>query len=166
MFYLVSQRTYIVPRTATALGATTSVRGISNKNILLALAPGQVYSVDLRQIHPRRPFNEPSKPEKEEGLVMYNPLLQLGPLQVITTDFIVTDARHLISAATRLESTSLVFSYGMDLHFTRVQTSGLFDVLATDFNRPLLLTIVLALAAAVIILRNMYNKKLLTVAWA
>jgi hypothetical protein len=50
----------------TALGFTQSARGIANKNLLLGVAPGQLYSIDLRQVHPRRPLAEPSQPEKEE----------------------------------------------------------------------------------------------------
>ena len=66
LLLLASQKTYILPRTVTTLGFTHSARGIANKNLLLGLAPGQLYSVDLRQVHPRRPLAEPSQPEKEE----------------------------------------------------------------------------------------------------
>ena len=66
--FTAAQKTYVLPRAVTALGFTQSARGIANKNLLLALSPGHLYSVDLRQVHPRRPMTEPSKPEKEEVL--------------------------------------------------------------------------------------------------
>jgi hypothetical protein len=37
-----TQRTYILPRPVTAIHHTTSALGISNKNIIVAVAPGQV----------------------------------------------------------------------------------------------------------------------------
>jgi hypothetical protein len=45
---------------------STSALGLSNKNIIVGVAPGQVYSIDMRAVHPRRPMQEPSVPEKEE----------------------------------------------------------------------------------------------------
>lgn len=50
----------------TTIGFTESARGIANKNLLLGVAPGHLYSLDMRQVHPRRPLSEPSQPEKEE----------------------------------------------------------------------------------------------------
>ncbi len=67
-----SQRTYVLPRVVNAIGFTESERGISNKNLLIAVAPGQVFSADMRLLNPRRPMAEPSEPEKEEvGLIFF-----------------------------------------------------------------------------------------------
>lgn len=54
------QKTYVLPRSVTALQHTVTAQGLSNKNILVATQNGQVYSVDMRQVHPRRPFSDPS----------------------------------------------------------------------------------------------------------
>ena len=54
------QKTYVLPRAVTALHHTVTAHGLSNKNLLLGLQNGQVYSVDMRQVHPRRPFSDPS----------------------------------------------------------------------------------------------------------
>lgn len=54
------EKTYVLPRLVTALSHTISARGIANKNVLVALSNGQVFSVDMRQIHPRRPLTDPS----------------------------------------------------------------------------------------------------------
>ena len=42
--YTASQRTYILPKAVRALGVTETGRGIAHKNLLLALAPGQVHT--------------------------------------------------------------------------------------------------------------------------
>lgn len=54
------QKTYTLPRAVSALHHTVTAHGLSNKNLLLGLRNGQVYSVDMKQIHPRRPFSDPS----------------------------------------------------------------------------------------------------------
>jgi len=164
---LAAQRTYVLPHVATALSVTQSARGIANKNILLAFASGQVFSVDMRQIHPRRPLTEPSQPEKEEGLTQYNPFLHLVPFQAVTLDGSVNGVHFVTSRATRLESTTLVFSYGgPDLHFARTQSSGGFDLLASEFNKPLLLLILVGLVLVAVVLRVAYFKKIVAAAWA
>jgi hypothetical protein len=55
------QKTYTLPRAVTALSHTLTMSGVSNKNILIAFRSGQVFSVDMRQIHPRRPMSDPSQ---------------------------------------------------------------------------------------------------------
>jgi hypothetical protein len=54
------QKTFVLPRGVTALQHTVTAHGLSNKNVIMGLQNGQIYSVDMRQIHPRRPFSEPS----------------------------------------------------------------------------------------------------------
>lgn len=54
------QKSFVLPNAVTALHHTVTVNGIANKNILLGLRNGQVYTVDMRQIHPRRPLSDPS----------------------------------------------------------------------------------------------------------
>lgn len=164
---LAAQRTYVLPHSATALSVTQSTRGIANKNILLALSTGQVYSVDMRQIHPRRPMTEPSLPEKEEGLTQYNPFLHLVPFQAVTVDSSVNGVESVVSKATLMESTTLVLSYGgSDLHFARTQSSGGFDLLASEFNKPLLLLILGGLSLVATVLRFAYVKKIVSTTWA
>lgn len=44
----------------------------------------------------------------------------------------------IISSPTALESTSLIFAYGIDLFFIPVQTAKAYDVLSPGFNYLLL----------------------------
>jgi len=151
---------------------TVTENGIANKNILVALTTGQLYSLDMRQIHSRRPVSEPSLPEKEEGLTQYSPFVWLNPLSFVTLDESVRGSEIggktvLASSSTRLESTSLVFSaWGLDAYFNRVTPSQGFDSLASDFNYTLLVLILGALTGAVYIARGAVERKKLQSTWA
>ena len=100
--------------------------------------------------------------------MQYNPFLTLSPLQAVTADAVVHGLSSQLSVPTRLESTTLIFSYGgVDLHYTRSsQASGGFDSLKSDFNHPLLLAILVALAGVAYLLRNLAHAKQFRKAWA
>lgn len=70
------------------------------------------------------------------------------------------------SPSMALESSSLVLVYGLDVYFTRVSPSKGFDLLSSDFNRPLLTAILAAMAAIVLVLRRIYRRKVVAQAWA
>lgn len=168
---LAMQKTYILPRTVRAVHVTRTAKGIAHKNILLALGTGQLYSLDPRLVHPRRPLSDPSPAEKEEGLTRYQPTLLFNPQNYLTLDeeMYLTHASKVlvVSAATRLESTSLVLTvWGLDVHVNIATPSQGFDSLASDFNRVLLSVILLALAAIVLVLRRYAQRKQLLAMWA
>ena len=70
----------------------------------------------------RRPnFNTP--PEKREpGLPFYIPELALPPETVLNYNQSVASPRGIATAATGLESTSIVLVYGLDIYCTRSVT--------------------------------------------
>lgn len=183
------QKTFTLPSAVTALQHTLTANGISNKNILVGLRTGQVLSVDMRMIHPRRPMTEPSQsgtynfhfifvtnvrclyPEKEEGLMKYNPFLVFNPqMSSLTYNYQLLGhgVSHIVSAPSRLESSSLVLSFGnsVDIHLNRALPSQGFDMLASDFNYTLLVTILVGLGLVVMVLRRMHQKKHLSTLWA
>merc|ERR1740117_1310179 len=75
---------------------------------------------------------------KEEALPPYQPLLPMKLTDILTHYNPVTQVAGIISSPTALESTSLVFCYGLDLFFTPVQTAKAYDVLSPGFNYTLL----------------------------
>jgi hypothetical protein len=98
--------------------------------------------------------------------MQYNPFIHLSPVLAVTTDAVVRGVRKIVCRATRLESTGLVVSYGgTDLHFAHSQSSGGFDLLASDFKYSLLLTIMIALAVTIMGLRIAYKRKIISSAW-
>jgi hypothetical protein len=182
------QKTYTLPRAVTALSHTLTSSGVSNKNVLIAFRNGQVYSVDMRQIHPRRPMSDPSQSgeslyeyssckfnrallaEKEEGLLKYNPFLVMSPYSALTYNYTLLGhgASQIVSAPSSLESSSLVLSFGggVDFQVNRALPSQGFDMLSSDFNHTLLVSILMILAAAVLVLRRMHQKKQMKTIWA
>lgn len=165
------QKTYTVHKPVSALQHTVTAKGIANKNIILGLTNGQVFSIDMRLMHPRKPMSDPSPTEKQEGLMKYSPFLLLdAQSSAITHNYSLSSGPSRIeSAASSLESTSLVFSYGgscIDFHSSRVLPSRGFDILPSNFNHSLLLLVLAALLVAMLFLRRVNHNKRLTQLWA
>ena len=159
------QKTFILPRKVTSMSHTVTERGITNKNLLLGLGGGQILTVDLRMLDPRRPANKPNAAEMEEKLMQYVPFIPIHPFQVLSTNSTLPPVQRILSAPSKLESTSIVVSLGLDVYHTRTVPSKGFDMLASDFNKPLLTLILLVMGTAVVWLRRAYKKQLLSAGW-
>lgn len=77
----------------------------------------------------------------------------------------VANVKHIVTAPTLLESTSLVLAYGLDLFLTRVAPSGTFDVLSEDFNKVQLVLTIIGLAIAIVVTKPMVQRKRLRERW-
>jgi hypothetical protein len=77
----------------------------------------------------------------------------------------VTNVKRIVTAPSLLESTSLVFTYGLDLFSTRVSPSGTFDVLSENFNKVQLVLTIVALALAIVVTKPMVQRKRLRERW-
>eukprot|EP00903_Cladosiphon_okamuranus_P020118 g18474.t1 len=135
---IVLQKTFIFPLPVTALGITLTQYGITSKNILVGTAVGQVVSLDRRFLDPRRPQEEPTKAEKEEKLLQYQPYLPVVPTQVLSYYKVIERVNRVLTEPTGLESTSLVLALGLDLFGARVAPSKTYDMLDPNFNYALL----------------------------
>lgn len=65
----------------------------------------------------------------------------------------------------KLESTTLVFAYGVDLFYTRLAPSRTYDSLTEDFSYALLLLTIVALVAAIFVTWVLSEKKELREKW-
>ena len=61
----------------------------------------------------------------------------------------VEGLRGVLTIPARLESTSLVFAYGLDLFYTHTTPSKNYDSLTEDFSYALLLITIIALLVAI-----------------
>jgi ER membrane protein complex subunit 1 len=77
----------------------------------------------------------------------------------------VANTQRVITAPALLESTSLVFAYGLDMFLTRVAPSNTFDVLSESFNKVQLVFTISGLALAIIITKPMVRRKKLREKW-
>ena len=72
---------------------------------------------------------------------------------------------NIQASTTYLESTALILAYGFDLYFVKTSPSQNFDMLAPDFNYGLLILILIGMASALYMIRNISKMKTLKGAW-
>ena len=137
---------------------------------------------------PRRTLN-PSQAEKEEGIIPLTDSLPIIPQvhlyftvlvfsivsilmrfcyvsqSYITHSLKVEGLRGIVTAPAKLESTTHVFAYGVDLFYTRLAPSKTYDSLTDDFSYALLLITIVALVAAIYITWALSEKKELSEKW-
>lgn len=167
---LAMHKTFVLPQAVLGITQTHSKQGITSKHLLLALSSGQLYSLDMRQISPRRPTTEPTAAEKEEGILQYSPFLHLHPLSFVSLDESMEYLSSNVLLAvgpTLLESSSALISQwgGLDLFGNLLAPSQGYDTLSPDFNHSLLVTILVAIGIAVFVLRNMAQRKKIDAQW-
>jgi len=167
---LVLSQSYAFPTSIAAMGLTLTQKGITPKQVVVATSAGELVAYDTRLFDPRRPFVHPQKmsaADKEEGLVPYSPSLGgINALQVVSHRHTVARPRAIVAAPTVLESTSLVFSYGLDLFLTRAAPARTFDQLNEDFNKLGLLGACLGMLVATVATSMYSARRDLNAAWA
>jgi len=134
----VLSQSYTFAKSVTAMGTTLTRSGVTPKQVLVATAAGELVALDKRLCDPRRPLVHQSKmstADREEGLLPYAPSLgAINPVSTISHRHQITRAKAIVTSPTMLESTSLVFTYGLDLFLTRVAPAREFDRLNEDFH--------------------------------
>ncbi|KAF8258763.1 hypothetical protein EI94DRAFT_1728071, partial [Lactarius quietus] len=153
------KQSYIFPHAITSIATTSTKYGISTKDII------GVSNRSPPVLNPRRTKDKPTSEEQEEWLIQYDPVLPDDAHRVLSHNYHVANIRHILTAPALLESTSLVFAYGLDLFGTRVAPSGPFDVLSETFNKVQLVFTICGLAAAIIATRPMVRRKRLRERW-
>ncbi|KAL4255601.1 ER membrane protein complex subunit 1 [Pleurotus pulmonarius] len=159
------EQAYIFPHGVTALSTTSTKFGISTKDLIVATKNHKILSIPRRVLNPRRPNRKVTAEEQEEQLIPYDPLIPDDPRRTLSHNYEVANVRRIVTAPALLESTSLVFAYGLDLFFTRVAPSNTFDVLNENFNKGQLVVTVTGLAVAIMITRPMVKRKRLRERW-
>lgn len=155
----VISQTYILSSPISALEVTQTRQGISTRQVLGYL-PGAhgIVGLPRAMLEPRRPVGrDPTPAEAEEGLMRYQPAIEIDPKLVITHERDVLGIKKIITSPVVVESTSLVFAFGVDVFGTRVAPSFLFDILGKGFNKLSLLSTVVGLAAGVLALGPMVS---------
>lgn len=150
----VASQTYVVAAPISALVVTETRQGISSRQLLAYLPESHgIYGIPRMLIEPRRVVGrDPTPVEIEEGLMKYHPAIDIDPKLVITHERDVLGVQRIITAPAIVESTSLVFAYGIDVFGTRVAPSFVFDILGKGFNKVTLIATVAALMGGVLVL--------------
>lgn len=160
-------KTFIISSPLTALAVTQTRQGITTR-LVLAYAPEMqsIAGLPRQLLEPRRPVGrEPTPAEMEEGLSRYQAAIELDPRMMITHQRSVVGVREIITSSATVESTSLVFAFGIDIFGTRVAPSMAFDILGRGFNKATVVATVLALVAGVTVLGPIvsFNRQRLSV---
>ena len=142
--YVISQ-SYQVPTEITHMSVTRTRQGITSRELLVTVpAVNAIIGIPRTVIDPRRPVGrDPTAQEASEGLVKYTPVINFDPKWHLTHKYEVLGIENIITSESGIESTSLVFAYGLDIFGTRVAPSFAFDILGKGFNKiSMLLTVV------------------------
>ncbi|TFK33104.1 hypothetical protein BDQ12DRAFT_658417 [Crucibulum laeve] len=160
------EQAYVFPHAITALAPTSTKFGITSKDLIVATRNNRIQSFPRRLLNPRRPNRKTTAEEAEEYLIPYDPVLPDDPRRVLSHTYEqVANVQQIVTSPALLESTSLVFTLGLDLFLTRVAPSNTFDVLSENFNKVQLVLTVSALAVAIMFTKPMVQRKRLREKW-
>jgi hypothetical protein len=150
---------YVLSAPLSALQVTQTRQGITSRQLLAYLPETRgIVGIPRMILEPRRPVGrDPTPGEAEEGLIKYLPAIEIDPKSVISHERDVLGVEHMLAEPAVVESTSLVFAYGVDVFGTRVTPSLLFDILGKGFNKVALVGTVVALFAGVVVLAPMVS---------
>eukprot|EP00250_Pteridium_aquilinum_P012532 c20782_g1_i1 orf=468-3470(-) len=160
----VKAQSYFFLHSVKALTVTTTARGITGKQILVGSVNDQVLALDKRLFDPRRSPN-PTSAEREDGIIPLTDAIPIHPQSYLTHAYQVEGLRGIISVPASLESTSLVFAYGVDLFYTHTAPSRIYDSLTEDFNYALLLITIVVLLIAIVTTWILSERKELKEKW-
>ncbi|XP_065936544.1 ER membrane protein complex subunit 1 isoform X2 [Magallana gigas] len=161
---LVLRQSYIMPLFISTMATTVTEKGITSKQIIFALKLGGLLALPKALLDPRRPL-VPTQETMEEGTIPYIPELPVNAEAIINYNQSLYNVQGIHTSPAGLESTSLVLSYGLDLYFTRVQPSKMFDVLKEDFDYFFISAVLLGMFVVTIATQKLSARRALSRAW-
>ncbi|KAM0708343.1 hypothetical protein Q7P35_004994 [Cladosporium inversicolor] len=160
-------QSYQIPESISKLAVTQTRQGITSRQLLAVLSDSNsIVGIPRGVIDPRRPIGrDPTKDEQMEGLMRYNPVIEFDPKWHLNHAREVIGIKDVITSPALLESTSLVFAYGLDIFGTRLSPSFNFDMLGKDFNKFQMLATVAALAVVTFVVTPLVKRKQVNARW-
>jgi hypothetical protein len=102
---------------------------------------------------------DPTKNEQAEGLIRYAPVIEFDPKWYLNHKREVIGTINVITSPALIESTSLIFAYGLDIFGTKLSPSFSFDILGRDFNKFQMLATVAALAVLTFVVGPLVSER-------
>lgn len=163
---LVERQAYIIPVSeVTALTETITGKGITSKHLLVANSQGSVLDLPLHMVDPRRPALNTPAHLREPGIPPYIPELPMPHESILNYNQTVSGIKGILTSASGLESTVIVFVYGLDLFGTRMTPSKGFDLINPDFDYLMISAVLVVLVALSYLTRRLAQRKMLNQAW-
>lgn len=161
---LVTRQAYIFPAHISTMAATITEKGITSKHVIVSLKFGGLLSLPKAFLDPRRPVT-PTQQHMEEGTIPYVPEIPINMEAIVNYNQSVYRINGIHTGSAGLESTSLILAYGLDLFYTRVNPSKMFDVLKDDFDYIFISSVLIGMIAVSIISQKLAARKALNRAW-
>ncbi|KAK2577572.1 hypothetical protein KPH14_012733 [Odynerus spinipes] len=159
---IVERQAFIFPASIEYMRETITEKGITSKHIIVALANGGIIELPWMMVDPRRPIN----PEmREEGVIPYMPEIPIHMDTIINYNQSIFRVLGVHTSPSGLESTCLVFVYGLDMFYTQVAPSKTFDVLKEDFDYYLIVVVLAALLISSYVTKKLASQKAQKQAW-
>jgi hypothetical protein len=163
----VLMQTYLLPYPVTSMSVTQTAQGITSRELLLNIAEmNAIVGVPRMALDPRRIIGKaPTASQMEEGLSQYSPMIDFNPQWFLNHKEEVVGITDIITSPSSLESTSLVFAYGLDIFGTRRTPSFAFDILGNSFNKFTLILTVVVMTIGTIAIAPFIERKQTNMIW-
>ncbi|TID23736.1 DUF1620-domain-containing protein [Venturia nashicola] len=164
--HAVSQ-SYQIGEEISHMAVSKTRQGITTRMLLVILPEtDSIVGIPINWLDPRRPVGrDPTPNEQAESLMRYGPMLPFSPQWYLNHKREVVGIEKIITSPAILESTSLVFAYGLDVFGTRITPSFSFDVLGKDFNKLQMLATVAVLFVGCLFVAPWVARKQINTRW-
>ena len=164
--YVISQ-TFHLPEEISTMAVSQTTQGITSRQLLVSLSRSNaIVGIPRHMLDPRRPAGrDPTSAQLEEGLTRYQPVMDFDPKIHLNHRNEIFGVRHIMTSPSGMESTSLVFAYGLDIFGTRISPSFAFDILGSSFNKLQLGLTVVALTIGVYVVAPLITRKQTNSLW-
>jgi len=155
--------TYQIPEPISKLTVTRTQQGITSRQLLAVLpSSNSIVGIAYTILDPRRPVDrDPTKDEQGEGLIRYAPTIEFNPNWYLNHQRELVGIDNVVTSPALVESTSIVFAYGLDIFGTRLSPSFGFDVLGKGFNKFQMLATVAGLFVATLVVAPLVSTSMI-----
>ncbi|CCI49518.1 unnamed protein product [Albugo candida] len=164
---IVLQRAFLLPTRVRTLEITRTFRGITPKFLLIGMENGQILKFSRNAVDPRQSDGPPTSQQQSEGMQQYSPMIPMfsNPTAFVTYNETIGSIYGIKASPAHLESTTLMFAWGMDLYYHRLAPSNAFDLLPMEFNHSMLVLLCIGFILATLASRHFARRKALFQAW-
>lgn len=145
------------------LGVTTSFQSIARKNVILVFESGRVGLLQLNMLLRGSPVF--FKNDEMVALEKKRTQILIPPTLYPTHRYRVAYPKHLAVSPTGLESSNHIAVSGLDVFYVRYSAGKAFDLLNNDFDKRLLVLLVVGITVSCIVARFFAKRKMLGHSW-
>ncbi|ESL11039.1 hypothetical protein TRSC58_01220 [Trypanosoma rangeli SC58] len=140
------------------MGVTTSFNGIACKSIVLAFESGRIATVELSKL-----LAGGQVPLDDNGKQLTHVFIPSTALA--SHKYRVAKPRLITTTPTNLESSCHVLVSGLDIFYVRASSGKAFDLLNSDFNKNLLITLTCGFGVLTCVARYLVRQRALKLLW-